>query len=94
MNVQRTPSASTTTGGDRDSQDAGIDQTHERTTFMEPDAGQDIHRDGQHDCWYTDGLGRYHGTDDPGFYPRHPPGDWRCIRPSTKALRDGVCSGN
>ena len=69
-------------GGDYGSHDAFVDQIHERTTFNDPYSGQETHREGQYDQWYTDGLGGYHGTDDPSFNPHSLPGNWEAIEPS------------
>jgi len=76
-------STPTTTGSSGySSHDAFIDQTHERSTFTDPYTGQEVHREGQYDYWYTDGQGNYHGTDDPNFNPHSLQGDWRAIEPN------------
>lgn len=76
-------STPTTTGSSGySSHDAFIDQTHERSTFTDPGGGQEVHRDGQYDYWYTDGQGNYHGTDDPTFNPHSLQGNWRAIEPN------------
>lgn len=74
-----------TSSGDYDSQDTFIDQTHERTTFNDPYSGQEIHKDGQRDRSFTNGLGDYYGTDDPGFNQHSLSGDWQGIEPSRPA---------
>ena len=69
-------------GGDYDSQDAFIDQIHERTTFNDPYSGQEVKVDGQRERWLTDGLGGYYGTDDPSFNQHRLPGNWQEADPS------------
>lgn len=66
---------------DYSSHDALIDQIHERSTFNDPYSGQETHREGQYDHWYTDGMGEYYGTDDPSFDPNSLPGNWERIEP-------------
>jgi hypothetical protein len=68
-------------GSDYSSHDAFIDQTHERTSFTDPWAGSEISLDGQYDYNYTNGLGDYYRTDDPGFEPASLQGDWQAIDP-------------
>lgn len=68
-------------GSDYSGHNAFIDQIHERSTFNDPYSNQEVHQDGQYDYWYTDGLGHYHGTDDPNFNHHSLQGDWRRIEP-------------
>lgn len=63
------------------SHDAYIDSINETSTFHDPDSGQNVTRDGQYDYNYTDGMGSYYGTDDPGFNPNAMPGDWQETEP-------------
>ncbi|MDF9795464.1 hypothetical protein OKW21_000727 [Catalinimonas alkaloidigena] len=63
------------------SQDAYIDQIHERSTFNDPWSEQERHMDGQYDYNYTNGLGDYYRTDDPSFDQNSLQGDWQQIEP-------------
>ncbi|MDF9795468.1 hypothetical protein OKW21_000731 [Catalinimonas alkaloidigena] len=63
------------------SQDAFIDQIHERSTFNDPWSGQEMHMDGQYDYNYTNGLGDYYRTNDPSFDQNSLQGDWQQIEP-------------
>lgn len=78
-NLRSTPTSPS--GSGYSSHDAFVDQIHEQTTFMDPYSGQEIQQSGQYDYWYTDGLGHYHGTNDPSFNPHSLQGDWQAIQP-------------
>ena len=68
-------------GSSYNSHDSFIDYLRGTTTFDDPYSGYQIQQDGQYDYWYTDGLGNYHGTNDPGFNPASLDGDWQAITP-------------
>ena len=74
-------SSSYNSGTDYNSQDAFIDQIHERSTFNDPWSGQEQHMDGQYDYNYTNGLGDYYRTNDPSFDPNSLQGNWQQIEP-------------
>lgn len=74
-------SGSYNSGTGNSSQDAYIDQIHERSTFNDPWSGQEQHMDGQYDYNYTNGLGDYYRTNDPSFDPHSLQGDWQQIEP-------------
>lgn len=76
-------SGSYQSGSDYSGQDALVDQIHERSTFNDPWSGQEKSLDGQYDYNYTNGLGDYYRTDDPGFDPNSLQGDWQQIEPNT-----------
>jgi len=80
MESQRN-SGSYNSGTGYSSNDAFIDQIHERSTFNDPWSGQERHMDGQYDYNYTNGLGDYHRTNDPSFDPNSLQGDWQQIEP-------------
>ncbi len=63
------------------SQDAYIDNIYERNTFKDPSTGNNVSREGQYKYNYTDGTGRYYGTDDPSFNSNSMQGDWRATEP-------------
>ncbi len=67
---------------DYNSQDAFVDQIHERSTFNDPWSGQEKHLEGQYDYNYTNGLGEYYRTNDPNFNHHSLQGDWRPIQPN------------
>jgi hypothetical protein len=75
---QSTPTSNSTYSSD----DAYIDSIHETSTFADPDSGQNKTIDGQYQYNYTDGMGNYYGTDNPGFNPGSlPNGDWQETQP-------------
>ncbi len=80
MNDLRSTPTTTGTSG-YSSHNAFIDQIHEQTTFQDPYSGHQIQQSGQYDYWYTDGLGNYHGTNDPSFNPHSLQGNWQSIQP-------------
>lgn len=76
-------SGSYNSGTGYSSQDAFIDQIHERSTFNDPWSGQEQHMDGQYDYNYTNGLGDYYRTNDPSFDPNSLQGNWQQIEPES-----------
>lgn len=81
MKTLRSSGSFSSVGSDYSSHDAFIDQTHERTTFRDPWAESEINLDGQYQYNYTNGLGDYYRTNDPGFEPASLQGDWQSIDP-------------
>jgi len=61
--------------------DAFIDQIHERSTFLDPYSGQEVHMDGQYKYNFTNGLGEFYRTNDPSFDPSSLQGNWQPINP-------------
>ena len=74
-------SGSYNSGTGYSSQDAFVDQIHERSTFNDPWSGQERHMEGQYDYNYTNGLGDYYRTNDPSFDPNSLQGNWQQIEP-------------
>lgn len=61
--------------------DQFTDYLRSTTTFMDPWLGQQVSHMGQHDYWFTNGLGNYIGSDDPLYEPSPLTGDWSRIEP-------------
>ncbi len=74
------PSAYTGSSG-YSGHDATIDGIYERSTFLDSYSGQQVQQDGNYDYWYTDGLGQYHGTNDPSFNPYSLGSNWQSTQP-------------
>jgi len=80
MNAQR-GSGSSSSSSEYGNQERFIDQQYERTTFTDEQTGYPVHQDGQHDYWYTNGDGKYFGTDDVNFDPHSMGNDWHKATP-------------
>jgi hypothetical protein len=70
-----------TTGDGYGSHEQFIDQVYERSTLSDPSSGFNVHQEGQHNYWYTDGQGHYHGTDDINFDPSTLGNEWYQTEP-------------
>ena len=61
--------------------DQFTDYVRDTTTFLDPWSNQQVYQMGQHDYWFTDGLGNYIGSDNPLYEPSPLTGDWNRIEP-------------
>jgi hypothetical protein len=63
------------------SHEAFLDAMRETSTFQDPYSGQQVQQDGVYQYNYTNGLGKFYGTNDPNFNPNTLQGDWQKIEP-------------
>lgn len=81
MKTLRSRGSFASVGSDYGGQQAVVDQIHGRSSFADPWTNSQIALDGQYKYNFTNGLGDYYRTNDPGFDPASLQGDWRAIQP-------------
>ena len=81
MTTLRSRGSFASVDSDYGGQQAVVDQIHGRSSFADPWTNSRIALDGQYKYNFTNGLGDYYRTDDPGFDPASLQGNWRAIRP-------------
>ena len=58
-----------------------IDAVTGHTSFNDPQTGFKVQQEGHYNHWFTDGQGKYYGTDDPNVKSTDFQGNWNNIQP-------------